>query len=112
MTELPPHDHAPAAQSAGEVPGATASMVLGIVSIILALSCSLAGLIVGLIGMQKSKHAKAFIDANPGNYVNESNANIGYTCSIIGVILSAVFIVLGLLWVIFAVLLAAAGAAA
>lgn len=61
MTELPPHDHTPAAHHAGEVPGATASMVLGIVSIVLGLSCSLVGLIVGIIGMQKAKQAKAFI---------------------------------------------------
>lgn len=99
-------------QGSMEAPGATAGMVLGILSIILAFSCSLAGLVVGIIGMQKSRQAKMYIERNPGQYVNASNANVGHICSLIGLILSIVFTLLSLVWVLLFVVLAAASASA
>lgn len=42
--------------------------------------------------------------------MNAGNAQTGYTCSLIGIIISSIFLVLGAVWFVFAILLAAAGA--
>jgi hypothetical protein len=73
-------------QQLNEAPGATAGLVLGICSIVM--SWPLVGLILGFIGLMKSKEAKAICDAHPGYYSNSGIAQAGYICSIIGLCLS------------------------
>ncbi len=68
-----------------ELPGATASMVLGIISIVF--NVPLVGLILAYIGFQKAKEAKALSDAHPGYYTNAGIAQAGYILSIIGMCL-------------------------
>ncbi len=70
-----------------ELPGATAGLVLGICSIVF--SGPLIGLLLGFLGLLKSREAKQFAEMHPGIYANAGVAQAGYVCSIIGLILGA-----------------------
>ncbi len=70
-----------------EAPGATASLVLGIISIVL--SVPIVGLILAWIGLSKGRAAKAMCDANPGYYTNAGTAQAGYVISIIGLVINS-----------------------
>ena len=72
----------------------TPALVMGIISIVLgATSCAaLIGLILGIIGFVKAKAAKDQIaQGAPGN------ANAAYICSLIGIIVSALMLVVGVI---------------
>lgn len=71
-----------------EAPGATAGLVLGILSILFA---GPIGLILGYIGFNKSKEAKKICEMNPGMFSNAGVAQAGYICSIVGLSLGVVF---------------------
>ena len=70
-----------------ELPGATAGLVLGICSIVF--SGPLIGVLLGFLGLMKSKEARQFAETYPGYYANAGVAQAGYVCSIIGLILGA-----------------------
>ena len=70
-----------------ELPGATAGLVLGICSIVF--SGPLVGLLLGFLGLVKSREARQFAELNPGYYSNAGVAQAGYVCSIIGLVLGA-----------------------
>ena len=102
--------HAPPSRDA---PGATASLVLGIVSIVV--NIPIGGLILALIGLQKARSAKALSDANPGYFTNAGVAQAGFVCSIIGICLGSMSTLLGCCYasiILFAIFGAAAGAGA
>jgi len=82
-----------------ELPGATSSLVLGILSISMCYCWGTVGLVLSIIGLSSGIKAISIYSANPGFYTEGSfkNANSGKVCSIIGLILS----VLSLLWTIF-----------
>ncbi len=80
----PPHG----GQGLAEAPGATAGLVLGILSIVF--SGPIVGLVLAFIGFNKSKESKAICDANPGAYSNAGVAQAGYITSIVGLVLGAV----------------------
>ncbi len=111
MTQTPTPPQAPGPiGSLPELPGATAGLVLGICSIVF--SAPIVGLILGFLGLQKSRAAKQTAAMNPGIYANAGIAQAGYVCSIIGLVLGALSLLsccVGL--VIFAIMIAAAGAA-
>jgi hypothetical protein len=95
-----------------ELPGATAGLVLGICSIVF--SGPLVGLLLGFLGLVKSKEARQFAELNPGIYANAGVAQAGYVCSIIGLILGAFTTLCGCGYFIFFVIVimgAAAGGA-
>lgn len=73
------------------LPNATVSLVLGILSIVI---CGV-GLILGIIGIVMANKDMALFVNNPGVYSQSSynNTKTGKICSIIGVILSGLFIV-------------------
>lgn len=76
------------------LPNATASLVLGIISIV-ATFCYGIGIVCGIIGLVlASKDRKLYQSApelyNPSSY---STSNAGRICSIIGTVLSAIYIV-------------------
>ncbi|AOW19571.1 CCC motif membrane protein [Urechidicola croceus] len=80
--------------------GANSALILGIFSIITACCCSgLPGLILGIIGLNSAKKAKAAADANPDAYSNIGNIEAGRITSLIGVVLGVIF----LLWTIYLV---------
>ena len=70
-----------------DAPGATAGLVLGILSLVF--SGPLLGLILAWIGFSKSRYAKAICAADPTRYSNAGVAQAGYICSIIGLCLGA-----------------------
>ncbi|MCL1821463.1 MAG: hypothetical protein FWG22_01430 [Prolixibacteraceae bacterium] len=82
-----------------ELPGATSSLVLGILSISMCYCWGTIGLVLSIIGLSSGVKAISAYTANPGVYTEGSfkNANSGKVCSIIGLILS----VLSLLTTIF-----------
>lgn len=85
----PPMSQMPMGQApTREVPGATASLVLGIISIVF--NAPIIGLILALIGFNYARSAKAICDAAPGMYNNAGVAQAGYVCCIIGLILGAI----------------------
>ncbi|UCD76273.1 MAG: hypothetical protein JSV91_04980 [Phycisphaerales bacterium] len=70
-----------------DAPGATAGLVLGILSLVF--SGPLVGLILAWIGFIKSRDAKTLCEADPTRYGNAGIAQAGYVCSIIGLCLGA-----------------------
>ena len=78
------------------VANGTAALVLGILSIVLSCCClGIPGLILGIIGLVLGSNAVKTYRENMGLYTVGSykNANAGRICSIIGLIVGAIFIV-------------------
>ena len=79
------------------LPNATASLVLGILSIVMFWCCyGMVGLILGIIGLVMGNKAVSLYKQSPGMYSEASfnNANAGRICSIIGLVLCAVIVIL------------------
>ena len=76
------------------LPNATASLVLGILSIVMFCCNGLIGLILGIIGLVLGNKAVALYKQWPGVYSEGSykNASAGKTCSIIGLALCALYV--------------------
>jgi hypothetical protein len=81
------------------LPNATAVLVLGIISIIGCFCYGIVGLACGIIALILGNKAIRLYNENPGAYTQGSfsNAKAGRICAIIGLILSALY----LLFVIF-----------
>jgi hypothetical protein len=77
------------------LPHATASLVLGILSLIFCFIYGLPGLILGVIGLVLANKDRSLYKLNPEMYSTTSyaNSNAGRVCSLIGVILSALFLI-------------------
>ena len=75
------------------LPNATASLVLGIVSIVLAFCYGIGGIICGIIGLVLANKDRKMYQATPELYSASSfsTSNSGRVCSIIGLILGALF---------------------
>jgi len=108
--ETPPPPQSPqyAAAAGPEAPGATAGLVLGILSIVF--SGPIIGLIFGIIGFMKSRDAKAFCEMHPDS-PSAGIAQAGFVCSIIGICISSLTTLCGCGYFIL-VALAIGGAAA
>lgn len=78
-----------------ELPNATSSLVLGILSISMCYCWGLVGIILSIIGLSMGNKAISLYKANPEAYapVSYNNANSGKICSIIGLILSALVLI-------------------
>ena len=74
------------------LPNATAALVLGILSLVFTCAYGL-GLILGIIGLVLANKDRRLYNMNPTSYSRNSysNSNAGRVCSIIGVIISAIF---------------------
>lgn len=87
---------------AGVLPNATATLVLGIISLVGCFLWGLPGLICGIIGMVLHKKDKQLYLSNPAKYeASFKTAKAGNTCSLIGVILSTVMFVIMIGYFIF-----------
>lgn len=83
-----------------KLPHSQAALILGICSIITACCCyGVPGLILGLIGMNEAKKAKATHEENPELYKGLNNAETGRITSIIGIVIGA----LASIWIIYAI---------
>ena len=78
-----------------KLPNATTSLVLGIISIVLCWCLGIVGLVLGIIGLMMGNKAVALYKQSPGVYDESSfkNANAGKICSIIGLSLSALYLI-------------------
>jgi hypothetical protein len=87
----------------GQVPNATAVLVLGIISIVGCIFYGIPGLICGIIAIVLHKKDKAVYLTNPAMYETSfKNSKAGNVCAIIGLSLSILFIVI-LIFYIFAI---------
>lgn len=84
------------------LPNATTALVLGIISII-ATMCYGIGIICGIIGLVLANKDRKLYAADPELFTPSSlgTVNAGRICSIIGVVLSALFIVIIVFAIIF-----------
>ncbi len=82
---------------------ATPSLVLGIVSIVAAFCYGIGGVICGIIGLILANKDRKLYRENPELYTasSYSTLNAGRITSLIGLILGAVFMIIGLLFVLF-----------
>ena len=78
------------------LPNATASLVLGIISIVMCWCYGILGLILGIIGLVLGSKAVTLYKQSPGIYSEASykNASAGKICSIIGLILGGLYVFL------------------
>jgi hypothetical protein len=77
------------------LPNASATLILGILSIVL--GCGILGLVLGIIGLVISKEGKDLYMRNPDAYSGYGNLNAGRIMSIIGIVIGGITII----WVIF-----------
>ena len=81
-----------------KLPHSQSALILGIVSIITACCCyGVPGFILGLIGINEAKKAKAVYEKNPDMYTGLNNAETGRITSIIGIVIGG----LAVLWLIY-----------
>ena len=88
-----------------KLPNALASMILGIISLVV--GCSpIVGIIIGAIGLSKAKKAYAINEQYPDHYTGQGFAKTGKITSLIGLILgilSTIFwvvYILGVVWLV------------
>ena len=85
------------------VPNSVAVLVLGIVSIALCWCYGIIGIASGIVALILAGKAKALYEEDPDNYTIASYNNLkaGRICAIIGTILSAIYIVVIIVYVLF-----------
>ena len=87
----------------GTLPNATATLVLGILSIVGCLFYGLPGLICGIISLVLYKKDNKLYEADQSYYeASHKNAKAGYVCAIIGTSLSAIYFLVAMLILVFA----------
>jgi len=86
----------------GVLPNATTVLVLGIISIVGCFLYGIPGLICGIIAIMMHKKDKALYLSNPEKYENSfKTSKAGQVCGIVGLSLSAAFILFLVVYVIF-----------
>ena len=83
------------------LPNANASLVLGIISIVTSVCCyfiAIVALTLGIVGLILGSRALNLYQADPEKYTikSQKNANAGKICSIVGLALSGVLILVGM----------------
>lgn len=76
-----------------KLPNATTVLILGIVSIVSCCCYGIIGLILGIVGLSLYRKDKALYDQSPQLYSDYSTLNAGRILCIIGLILSALYII-------------------
>jgi hypothetical protein len=84
------------------LPNSTAVLVLGILSIALCWCYGLFALAMGIIALVLSAKAKTIYQENPDAYTQSSfkNLNAGRVCAIIGTVLSSLYMVIVIIYVL------------
>jgi uncharacterized Tic20 family protein len=85
------------------LPNSSAILMLGIFSIVIAFCCgffAMVGLILGIVALALSPKAIEMYNANPGKYTESSfkNVSAGKICAIIGVVVSGLLMLIGLMY--------------
>jgi len=79
-----------------KLPNSQGALILGIASIVSTFCCCFIpgpGIVLGLIGMNLAKKAKAIDDENPDTYTGINNANTGSLTSKIGLIIGLIILI-------------------
>ena len=89
------------------LPNANTILMLGIFSIVVGFCCgifAIVGLTLGIIALAISPKAIAMYQANPSMYTESSlkNINAGKICAIIGIVISGLLMLIGLIWMLVA----------
>ena len=86
----------------GELPGAKASQIMGIIGLVLSFcfGCGLIGLILSILAFSKGKSAVATYESNPGGYLESDykKAKTGKLLGLIGIALAVIVIILGIIY--------------
>lgn len=84
------------------LPNATAVLVLGILSIAVCWCYGLFGVTMGVIALVLANKARALYTENPEQYTISSykNMNAGRVCAIIGTVLSSLYLVFVIIYVV------------
>lgn len=102
-SNTPNQEHKPQEGVIQPLPNSTAVLVLGIVSIV-SVFCSygLFGIVLGILGLVLSANPISLYNTNPQLYTESSYKNLkaGRICSIIGISLGGLFILLGILAIV------------
>lgn len=85
------------------LPNSNAILLLGIFSIVIAFCCgffAIVGLVLGIIALSLAPKAIEMYQANPSLYTESSlkNINAGKICAIIGIVISGLLMLIGLIW--------------
>jgi hypothetical protein len=86
------------------LPNASAILILGIFSIVIACCCvifAMVGLVLGIVSLALAPKAIEMYNANPGKYTESSlkNVSAGKICAIIGVVISGLLMMIGIIYV-------------
>ncbi|MBK8608673.1 MAG: hypothetical protein IPL84_01620 [Chitinophagaceae bacterium] len=85
------------------LPNATAALVLGIISIVLAFCYGFFGVVCGIIGLVLANKDRKAYQAAPDLYspASYSTSNAGRTCSIIGLVIGGLILLVMIFYFIF-----------
>ncbi len=84
------------------LPNSTASLVLGIISIVGCGLYGIPGLVCGIIAISLHNKDKKVYATNPNLYAHSfKNSKAGYICGIIGLSLSILFMIFIIVWFLF-----------
>ncbi len=75
-----------------ELPNSTASLVLGILSIVTCFCYGIVGLPLGIIALVLGKKAVRLFESSPENYRGHANAQAGIITGIIGIIFNGLYL--------------------
>jgi M penetrans paralogue family 26 len=89
-------------QGKQQLPNATATLVLGILSIVMCICYGIPSLALGIIALAISSKSVKLYNENPDIYEGYNNLKSGRTMAIIGLSLSGVFIIF---WVIYFIII-------
>lgn len=79
-----------------KLPNATAILILGILSILTCCCYGVIGLILGIVALILAKKDLALYYADPEHYEGFSNINTGRILAIIGIVLSAIYLIVSI----------------
>lgn len=83
-----------------KLPNATAVLILGIFSILTCCCWGVLGLVLGIIALVLAKKDLALYNANPQSYTNYSNLNTGRILAIVGIVLSAIYLIVNIYFLV------------
>lgn len=84
-----------------QLPNSTLILIFGIASIVTCFCYGVLGLIFGIIALVLAKKAIQLYNANPELYTGYENVKAGRICAIIGVVLSSLYFLVILAYLIF-----------
>jgi hypothetical protein len=84
-----------------QLPNATLVLIFGIASIVTCFCYGFLGLVFGIVALVLAKKAKGIYLANPELYTGYENLNAGKICAIIGTILSSLYLLIIIGYIIF-----------